>query len=123
MLNGNHLILSPSSFVYARPTPAGSRREVSPRRAPGHFLGGAGGLQSHQPCVKPTPQSVHTHTPQTSVPLQVLVQHVAAGEASKSAGSLFSTSSTCTPNGRLPPSSFVKPLSTSRVSAASIVSL
>src|SRR5205085_1277266 len=83
---------------------------------------GAGGGQSHQCTVAQTPQSVQTHTPQTSVPSQVLAQHVAAGVARKSAGNFLLTSTTCTLNDRLPRVSFVKLLSTSRVSTAFIVS-
>src|SRR5947209_3773964 len=93
-----HFILPPSSLPLRPPSRSGFR--FGSQSAADHSPGGAGGLQSHQPCVKQTPQSVQTHTPQTSVPLQVLVQHSAAGAASSSDGSLFSASRTCTLNDR-----------------------
>src|SRR2546421_11494041 len=126
--NDLHFILPPSSFIFP-PTPSLTvglppRIAEKPVRAVrrDHSSGGAGGGQSHQLCVAQTPQSVQTHTPQTSVPSQALAQHVAAGAMSNSAGSRFSASGTCPLHDRPPRSSFLRPLLTDRATAASIAS-
>src|ERR1043165_1442038 len=83
--------------------------------------GGPGIAQSHQPGPQ-RPQSVQTHTPQITVPAQVVAQHVRGGVANAAAGSFLSGLRTCTLNCTFPRLSLVKSLSTSRVSTASIVS-
>src|ERR1041385_1965344 len=80
-----------------------------------------GAAQSHQPGPQ-RPQSVQTHTPQITVPAQVVAQHVRGGVANAAAGSFLSGLRTCTLNCTFPRLSLVKSLSTSRVSTASIVS-
>src|ERR1051325_3049744 len=83
--------------------------------------GGCGIAQSHQ-LGPQRPQSVQTHTPpQTSVPSHAFAQQVKPATASRSDWSLLFASSTCTPNTGPLPSSFVSPLPTSSVPAASIV--
>src|SRR6185369_15429241 len=103
---------SPSSFRVTK---------YQPNRAVHYSSGGPGIAQSHQ-LGPQRPQSVQTHVPQTNVPLHALTQQVKPDAASRSDERLLFGFSTCTPNPGTP-SSFVSSLPTSRVPAASSLSL